>query len=55
MQPSWNELDDKQKEELLQTAWSYAKDKGFRRILLLNEKGKTVGFAAEGKSMVSNP
>jgi hypothetical protein len=55
MQPSWNELDDKQKEELLQTAWSYAKDRGFRRILLLNEKGKTVGFAAEGKSLVSNP
>lgn len=55
MQPSWNELDDKQQEELLNNAWLYAKDRGFRRILLLNDRGKTVGFAADGQSMISKP
>lgn len=55
MQPSWDQMDENEQQELLQNAWLYAKNKGFRRILLLNERGKTVGFASEGQSMISKP
>ncbi len=55
MQPTWDKLDEKAQQEFLQNAWTFAKNKGFRRVQLLNDKGKTVGYAAEGKSSVTRP
>ena len=55
MQPAWASLDDKAQQEFLQKAWVFAKNKGFSRVLLLNDKGKTVGYAAEGKTNIVRP
>ena len=55
MRPSWDALDDKAQQEFLQNAWTFAKNKGFTRVLLLNEKGKTVGYADKEDSKVSRP
>ncbi len=54
LQPTWNQLNEDQQKELLQNAWAYAKNKGFRRVLLLNDRGRTIGFADDAQSTITN-
>ena len=53
--PSWNDLPQPKKEEILKKIISIGGDKGFVKVQLLNNKGKTVGFATTEKVEVYNP
>lgn len=55
MQPAWDNLDEKAQLAFLQNTWTFAKNKGFSRVLLLNERGKTLGYADSERSNVSRP
>jgi hypothetical protein len=53
--PSWDDLAQVKKEDILKKIVSIGAEKGFKKVQLLNNKGKTVGFAAGEKVEVSNP
>jgi cytoskeletal protein RodZ len=45
VQPSWSGLTKERKEEVLKKVYSAGDDKGFRKVHLLDSRGKTVGYA----------
>lgn len=47
--PSWDNLAPAKKEELLKKVMSLGAEKGFKKVMLLNETGKTVGFASPAR------
>ncbi|MBK8811699.1 MAG: hypothetical protein IPN69_13330 [Acidobacteria bacterium] len=52
---TWSDLPLERKEETLKKILSIGPEKGFKRVHLLNEKGRAVGFASEEKVEVYNP
>ncbi len=52
---SWTDLTLEKKEELLNKVLSIGGEKGFKRVHLLNEKGRSVGYASNEKVEVYNP
>ncbi len=53
--PSWDELAQTKKEEILKKIIAIGGEKNFKQVQLLNAKGKTVGFATNEKVEVLNP
>jgi hypothetical protein len=52
---SWTNLTLEKKEELLKKILSIGPEKGFKKVHLLNDKGRAVGFASDAKVEVYNP
>ncbi|MEP7212049.1 MAG: hypothetical protein ABI791_03180 [Acidobacteriota bacterium] len=46
VRPNWDGMTEQQQQEVLKKAQTFAALKGMRRVNLLNEKGRTVGYAA---------
>jgi hypothetical protein len=53
--PSWEELTDAKKKEVLQQALEFANQNGRKKVQLLNAQGRSVGYASEDRSEISNP
>lgn len=53
--PSWTDLNQEKKEEILKKIISLGAEKGFKQVQLLDNKGKIVGFASPQKVEVYNP
>lgn len=52
---SWNDLEQPAKEEYLKKGLAYAETKGFTTVHLLNDRGRTVGFATKDKIEIMTP
>jgi hypothetical protein len=55
VQPAWHTLPQAKKEEILRKIISIGGDKGFNKVQLQNNEGKTVGLASPEKTEVYNP
>ncbi len=53
--PEWNKITPDQKKDLLNKVMAIGGDKGFKSIHLLDDKGKTVGYASADKVKISSP
>jgi hypothetical protein len=47
--PSWDGLQKEKQEEILGKMLQAGKDKGYRRVSLLNPQGKVVGYAGKDR------
>lgn len=54
-QTTWNGLSDDEKKAFLAEALTFAKTQGLRRVNLLSTRGRTVGYAADGRIEVFDP
>ncbi len=52
---TWNDLSLEKKEELLKKILSIGPEKGFKKVQIMNDRGKTVGYATTDKAEVFNP
>lgn len=50
--PSWDSLNEAQKKEFLGKAYQFAAGKGFKKVNLLNSKGRSVGYASKDRMEV---
>jgi hypothetical protein len=55
VQPTWSNLAQTKKEEILKKVISIGADKGFKKVQLENNEGKIVGLASPEKVEVFNP
>ena len=46
IKPSWDTMDESHQKDVLQRVQTFAASKGMKRVTLLNDKGRTVGFAS---------
>lgn len=53
--PSWFEISEEKKTEVLKNIISVGKDKGFKTVQLLNNEGKTVGYISTNNINQPNP
>ncbi|MDQ3802028.1 MAG: hypothetical protein M3384_21595, partial [Acidobacteriota bacterium] len=53
--PAWDVVNEDKKLEMLGKLMSVGREKGFSKVHLLNNEGKTVGYASESGSKVINP
>ena len=53
--PSWDELTEARKKEVLKQTLEFAAKNGQKRVQLLNTRGRNVGFASEARSEILNP
>ena len=53
--PSWDQLSDEKKKEVLGKALEFANSKGLKSVNILNAKGRTVAFASQTRSELLNP
>ena len=49
MQPTWDSMSEDEQKAILQKALQFGTSKGFRRVQLLNEKGRGLGYADSGR------
>jgi hypothetical protein len=52
VQPNWDTLSDQQKKDILQKSQVLATSKGLGRVNLLNDQGRTVGYASKGRAEI---
>jgi hypothetical protein len=52
VQPNWETLSEQQKKDVLQKSQVFATSKGLRRVNLLNDKGRTVGYASKDRAEI---
>lgn len=55
MQTTWDGLSDDEKKAFLTAALTFARTKGLRRVNLLSRRGRTVGYAADGRLEIFDP
>ena len=55
MQPTWDALSEDEKKDFLTKAFDFAKSRGMKKVNLLNSRGRTVAYAAEGRFEVLGP
>ena len=55
VKPEWNKMSPEEKSEVLKKASAFASEKGFRKVHLLNDRGRTVGFKAGEKEQILDP
>lgn len=55
MQPTWDALGEAEQKAFLSEAYDFAKSRGLRKVTFLNNKGRTVAFAADNRSEVFGP
>jgi len=53
--PSWDQLTDDQKKDLLRKALEFANANGQKNVQLLNVRGRSVGYATKKRIEVQNP
>jgi hypothetical protein len=53
--PAWDAINEDKKLEMLGKLMNVGREKGFSKVHLLNQQGKTVGYATESESKVINP
>jgi hypothetical protein len=53
--PSWDQLTEAKKKEVLKQALEFATQNGQKRVQILNPQGRNAGFAAEGQTEVLSP
>jgi len=49
VQPSWDQLSEPEQKEFLKKVLTFAQPKGAKRVNLLNQKGRTIGFASNDR------
>jgi len=54
-QPTWDQLSDEKKKEVLTQALVVANENGLKNVNILNAKGRTVGFASKTRLELLNP
>ena len=52
---AWEGANEDKKQEILSKLYNVGKEKGFKKVHLLNTQGETVGYATEAETKVSNP
>lgn len=55
MQPTWDTISEDEQRSTLQKAFHFGNSKGFRRVQLLNEKGRALGYADSGRMELQRP
>lgn len=55
VQPTWDTMGEDQQKVFLQKVFIFGGEKGFKRVTLINGRGRTVGFASEEKSEILRP
>jgi hypothetical protein len=55
VQSNWTGMSAEKKDELLRKILAYGENKGFREVILINQKGQSVGYAAKDLVEVTNP
>jgi len=54
-QPTWSALSEDEQRQLLGEAFAFAQSVGLKRVNILNEKGRTIGYATKDKAEVFRP
>lgn len=54
-QPTWIALSEDEQRELLNEAFAFAQSIGLKRVNILNEKGRTIGYATKDKAEIFRP
>lgn len=54
-QPTWIALSEAEQRELLSEAFAFANSLGLKRVNILNERGRTIGYATKDKIEVVRP
>ncbi|MBC7898546.1 MAG: hypothetical protein H7070_00710 [Saprospiraceae bacterium] len=55
LNPAWDALSEDEQKQFLQKAFNFATDKGFKRVTLMNGRGRTVAFASKEKFEIFKP
>ena len=53
--PAFDALTEEQQKEVLQKALAFAETRGIHRVNLLNNKGRTIGFASKDRLEILRP
>ncbi len=55
MQPTWDTMTDDEKEQFLKDTYEFAVARGLKKVNLLSERGRTVGYASEKRIDIFGP
>ena len=53
--PTWNQLPEERKKEVLQKATAYANERGFKNVRLINVRGDLEAFSSKTRSEILHP
>lgn len=51
---SWDQMTDPEKKDVLQKALKFANENGFKKVIIVNVKGRTVGYASKDRAEILN-